>query len=75
VASLGKFVLPLVIVSSSRFNICDHLSEERVERDPTLCELLNEDVGFFVNSSLGIKSYVSCPFTIICFIVALSLVC
>jgi hypothetical protein len=75
VASLGKFVLPLVIVSSSRFDICDHLSEERVERDPTLCELLNEDVGFFVNSSLGIKSCVSCPFIITCFIVALSLVC
>jgi hypothetical protein len=36
------------------------LSEERVERDPVLCELLNEDVGFFVNPNHGIKSYVSC---------------
>jgi hypothetical protein len=27
---------PFVIVSSSRFNLCDHLREERVERDPTL---------------------------------------
>jgi hypothetical protein len=44
-----------VIVSNSRFNLCDHLSEERVERDPTLCELLNEDVGFFVNLNLGIN--------------------
>jgi hypothetical protein len=34
----------------------DLLREERVERDPILCELLNEDVGFFVNSNLGIKS-------------------
>jgi hypothetical protein len=46
---------PFVIVSNSRFNLCDHLSEERVERDPTLCELLNEDVGFFVNLNLGIN--------------------
>jgi hypothetical protein len=45
VVSLGEFVLPIfVIVSNSRFDLCDHLSEERVERDPTLCELLNEDV-------------------------------
>jgi hypothetical protein len=35
------------------------LSEERVERDSVLCELLNEDVGFFVNSNLGIKSRIS----------------
>jgi hypothetical protein len=34
----------------------DLLREERVERDPILCEPLNEDVGFFVNSNLGIKS-------------------
>jgi hypothetical protein len=49
-----------VIVRSSRFDLCDHLSEERVERDPTLCELLNEDVVFFVNLNLRIKSRVSC---------------
>jgi hypothetical protein len=35
---------PFVIVSSSRLDLCHHLSEERVERDPTLCELLNKDV-------------------------------
>jgi hypothetical protein len=36
------------------------LREERVERDPVLCEPLNEDVGFFVNLNLRIKSCVSC---------------
>jgi hypothetical protein len=51
--SIGKFVLPLC--DSEQLNLCDHLSEERVERDPTLCELLNEDVGFFVNLNLGIN--------------------
>jgi hypothetical protein len=35
------------------------LREERVERDPVLCEPLNEDVGFFVNPNLGTKSCVS----------------
>jgi hypothetical protein len=35
------------------------LREERVERDPVLCELLNEDVEFFVNLNLGTKSCVS----------------
>jgi hypothetical protein len=35
------------------------LSEESVERDPVLCESLNENVGFFVNPSLEIKSCVS----------------
>jgi hypothetical protein len=39
--------------------LCDHLSEERIERDSTLYEPLNEDVGFFVNLILRIKSYVS----------------
>jgi hypothetical protein len=73
--SLGKCVLPLVIVRSSRFNLCDHLNVERVERDLALCKPLNEDVGFSVNLKLRIKSCVSSPFTITCFIVALSLVC
>jgi hypothetical protein len=41
-------------------SLCDHLREERVERDTALCELLNEDVGFFVNLNLGIKSHFSC---------------
>jgi hypothetical protein len=47
VVSLGKFVLPLCD--------SDHLSEQRAERDPALCERLNEDVGFFGNSNLGIN--------------------
>jgi hypothetical protein len=34
------------------------LSGERVERDPILCEPLNEEVGFFVNLNLKIKSHV-----------------
>jgi hypothetical protein len=42
-----------------KVGLCDHLREESVERDPALCELLNEDVGFFVNLNLGIKSHVS----------------
>jgi hypothetical protein len=42
-----------------KVSFCDHLSEERVERDPDLCELINEDIGFFVNLNLGIKSRVS----------------
>jgi hypothetical protein len=32
---------------------------KRVERDPDLCELINEDIGFFVNLNLGSKSRVS----------------
>ena len=31
------------------------LEEERVERDSALCELLNEDVGSFVDLNLGIN--------------------
>jgi hypothetical protein len=42
-----------------KVSLCDHLREERVERDPTLCELLNKDVEFFVNLNLRIKSRVS----------------
>jgi hypothetical protein len=49
---------PFVIVRSSRFYLYDHLSEEKVERDLTLCELLNEDLEFFVYPNLGIKSRV-----------------
>jgi hypothetical protein len=37
----------------------DSLREERVERDPVLCEPFNEDVGFFVNLNLRTKSCVS----------------
>jgi hypothetical protein len=35
------------------------LREERVEKDPVLCEPLNEDVGFFVNPNIRTKSCVS----------------
>jgi hypothetical protein len=31
-----------------------------VERGSILCELINENVGFFVNLNIGIKSHVSC---------------
>jgi hypothetical protein len=47
------------------------LSEERVERDPTLCELLNEDIGFFVNLNLGIK--ILCLLCSLCLLVLLLL--
>jgi hypothetical protein len=43
-----------------KVGLCDHLREERVERYPTLCELLNEDVGFFMNLKLRINLCVSC---------------
>jgi hypothetical protein len=43
-----------------KVSLCDHLREERVERDPAICELLNEDVGFFVNLNVGINLCVSC---------------
>jgi hypothetical protein len=39
-----------------------------VERDPVLCEPLNEDVGFFVNPNLGIKFCVSCVPAFTCLI-------
>jgi hypothetical protein len=42
-----------------KVDLCDHLSEERVEKDPSLCELHNEDVGFIVNPNLSSKSRVS----------------
>jgi hypothetical protein len=35
------------------------LREERVERDSVLCEPLNEDIRFFMNLNLVIKSCVS----------------
>jgi hypothetical protein len=60
VVSLGKFVLPHLCDSEQfKVDLCDHLIEEMVERNPALCEPLNEDVGFFVNPNLGIKSCVS----------------
>jgi hypothetical protein len=59
-----------------KVDLCDHLREESVERDPALCELLNEDVGFFVNLNLGIKSRVSCLLALLLlFTILLSLDC
>jgi hypothetical protein len=49
-----------MILSNLRFDLYDHLNEERIERDPTLYELLKDDVGFFVNPNLRIKSHISC---------------
>jgi hypothetical protein len=46
---------PLCDSEQLKVGLCDHLREERVERDPTLGEPLNEDVGFFVNPNLGIN--------------------
>jgi hypothetical protein len=56
------------------------LREERVERDQVLCEPLNEDVGFFMNPNLGIKSYVShvllhLPVLLLLFTFLLSILC
>jgi hypothetical protein len=59
VGSLRKFELSLCDSEQLKVGLCDHLREERVERDLALCELLNEDIGFFVNLNLGIKSRVS----------------
>jgi hypothetical protein len=39
------------------------LREEMVERNPILCEPLNEDVGFFVDLNLKIKFCISCALT------------
>jgi hypothetical protein len=58
--SLGKFVSTLCDSEQLMVGLCDHLREERVERDPALGELLNEDVGFFVNLNLGINLCVTC---------------
>jgi hypothetical protein len=41
------------------FRIGDSLREEMTERDPVLCEPLNEDIGFFVNLNPWTKSCVS----------------
>jgi hypothetical protein len=58
----------------------NRLREERVERDPILCEPLNEDIGFFVNPNLRIKSCVSRVLLYLCsllllFTFLLSLAC
>jgi hypothetical protein len=54
-----------------KVGLYDNLSEERVERDPALCELLNEDVGFFVNLNLENKSRVSRALMSTCFTIAI----
>jgi hypothetical protein len=47
------------------------LREERVERDPILCEPLNEDIRFFVNLSLMTKS---CVFRVLLYLLVFTLV-
>jgi hypothetical protein len=42
-----------------KIGLDDLLREERVERDPVLCEPLNEVIGFFVDPNLRTKSCVS----------------
>jgi hypothetical protein len=64
--SLGKFELSLCDSEQLKVGLCDNLREERVERDPTFCELLNEDVEFFMNPNLGINLRVSCPLYFCC---------
>jgi hypothetical protein len=41
-------------------NLCDSEQLKVGLYYPALCELLNEDVGFFVNPNLGINLCVSC---------------
>jgi hypothetical protein len=58
----------------------DLLREERVERDPVLCEPLNEDVRCFVDPNLGTKSCVSLvllylPICLLLFTFLLSISC
>lgn len=38
-----------------KFDLYDHLNEERIERDPILSGLLNGDLGFFVKLDSGNK--------------------
>jgi hypothetical protein len=64
--SLEKFVSPLCNSEQLKVGLCDHLREERVERDPALGELLNEDVGFFVNLNPGINLCVTCLLYLYC---------
>jgi hypothetical protein len=47
------------------------LREERVERDPVLCEPLSEDVGFFMNPNLETKS---CASHVLLYLLALTTV-
>jgi rRNA maturation protein Nop10 len=62
------------LICPSRFDLSDHLSEERVERDSALYELLNENIGFLVNPNLRIKNLVSLvPFVFTCFTIVIYL--
>jgi hypothetical protein len=47
------------------------LREERVERDTVLCELLNKDVGFFLNPNLRTKS---CVYRVLVYLLVLTTV-
>jgi hypothetical protein len=64
---------PFVTVSNSCFGLCDHLREGRIERDSALCELLNEDVRFFVNPNLEIKILFLVLFVFTCFTIVIYL--
>jgi hypothetical protein len=46
-------------MNPDKVGLGDLLREKRVERDLVLCEPLNEDIGFFVDPNLRIKSCVS----------------
>jgi hypothetical protein len=57
-----------------RVGLGDLLSEKMVKRDLVLCELLNEDVGFFVDLNLGLKLLcLSCALAFTCFTTAIYL--
>lgn len=56
-----------------KFDLSDHLSEERVERNWILCGLLNGDTFFFVKLNFGKQIAVSLrAFFVICFVSFLS---
>jgi hypothetical protein len=41
-----------------KFDLGDHLSEERFQRNPILSRLLNGDIGFFMKLNSGKKFHV-----------------
>jgi hypothetical protein len=60
VTALRSLYFPIVASEELKLDLCGCLREERVERDPVLSGLLNEDVESFVDSNLGIKSCLFC---------------
>jgi hypothetical protein len=55
-----------------KFDLCHHLSEERVERILVLSGLLNGDVGFFVVCSLFLTSNLFSLFSLVLYLLALN---